>query len=195
MSDTRQRILESARDLIYSRSYADVGVAAICEQAQVKKGSFYHFFPSKRDLTLAVLDELLLASKEKMIADAFARDIPPMARLSRLVEAIYQFQKSIAESTGHVLGCPFGNLAVEMSTQDEPIRQKVDGIFRRIQEYIRAALQEAVGVGEAPEMDVGATTLAMFAYLEGLMLMAKTSNDPELIKRLGPALLYIRISA
>jgi len=197
MSDTRQRILESARDLIYSRSYADVGVAAICDQAQVKKGSFYHFFPSKRDLTLAVLDELLLVSKEKMIADAFARDVPPMARLSRLLEAIYQFQKSIAESTGHVLGCPFGNLAVEMSTQDESIRQKVDGIFRRIQEYIRSALQEAIDAGEATEMDVDvdATTRAMFAYLEGLMLMAKTSNDPELIKQLGPALLNIRISA
>ena len=47
-ADTQTRILESARELIHSRSYADVGVAAICEHAGVNKGSFYHFFPSKR---------------------------------------------------------------------------------------------------------------------------------------------------
>ena len=35
--DTRQRLIDSARQLIYSRSYADVGVQAICEHAEVKK--------------------------------------------------------------------------------------------------------------------------------------------------------------
>ncbi|UCD12029.1 MAG: helix-turn-helix transcriptional regulator [Nitrospinaceae bacterium] len=45
MSDAKQRILDSARGLIYSRSYAGVGVQEICKHAGVKKGSFYHFFP------------------------------------------------------------------------------------------------------------------------------------------------------
>jgi len=49
--DTYDRILLAARELIHARSYAEVGVAAICDQAQVKKGSFYHFFPSKQALT------------------------------------------------------------------------------------------------------------------------------------------------
>ena len=56
--DTRQRIIAGARDLIYSRSYAAVGVAEICQQAAVNKGSFYYFFPSKQALSLAVIDDL-----------------------------------------------------------------------------------------------------------------------------------------
>ena len=54
--DTQKRILDSASELIHARSYADVGVSAICEHAGVKKGSFYHFFRSKQELTLTVLD-------------------------------------------------------------------------------------------------------------------------------------------
>ena len=55
--DTRQRLLDTAEKLFYARSYEDVGVQEICREAGVKKGSFYHFFPSKRDLTLAILDD------------------------------------------------------------------------------------------------------------------------------------------
>ena len=56
VSHAKEKLLDSALDLMYARSYRDVGVQEICEHAGVKKGSFYHFFPSKRDLTLAALD-------------------------------------------------------------------------------------------------------------------------------------------
>jgi len=42
-TDTRQRLLDSARELLYSRSYGNVGVKEICDMAGVQKGSFYHF--------------------------------------------------------------------------------------------------------------------------------------------------------
>ena len=84
-SDAKERILESARGLIYARSYADVGVQEICNQAKVKKGSFYHFFPSKRDLTLAVLERV----RQEFLQHAeifFAKEIPPLQRFDRLIQ-------------------------------------------------------------------------------------------------------------
>lgn len=191
--DTRQRLINSARELIYARSYADVGVQAICEHAEVKKGSFYHFFPSKKDLTLTVLDQLFLEFKTGIIERALSNDIPPMQRMSRMVEMIYQFQKDIADNTGQVLGCPFGNLSTEMSTQDEEIRLKINAIFDEVQSAIRQMLIEASAEGEIGDINVDATAAAMYAYLEGVILMAKTRNDAELIKTLAPAVLNIRI--
>jgi len=191
--DTRQRLIDSARQLIYSRSYADVGVQAICEHAEVKKGSFYHFFPSKIDLTLAVLDHIYIEFKSDLVGRAFASDIPPMQRLSRMAEMIYQFQKEIAESTGQILGCPFGNLSTEMSTQDEEIRLKINEIFDSFQDITKQTLIEAVELGDIGDIDVDATAEAMYAYLEGVMLMAKTRNNAELIKTLAPAVADIRI--
>ena len=40
-SDTKTRILRTARELFHARSYADVGIKEICDMAKVQKGSFY----------------------------------------------------------------------------------------------------------------------------------------------------------
>lgn len=69
-SDARERILEAAIELIYARSYSAVGVQAICERAGVQKGSFYHFFPSKRELTLAAVDRLAEQLREQILEPA-----------------------------------------------------------------------------------------------------------------------------
>jgi TetR/AcrR family transcriptional repressor of nem operon len=193
-TDTRQRIVDAARDLIYARSYADVGVQAICGEARVKKGSFYHFFPSKRDLTLAVVDELVETFRAHL-ARAFEPDLPPMARFERLIGLTYELQRDLKAAGGCMLGCPFGNLAVEMSTQDEVLRRRLDAVFGQLQGYFERTVADAVAAGEMPPVDVRATAQAMFAFLEGVILVAKTANDPDLIPRLGPAIRDIRVAA
>ena len=192
--DTQQRILDSARELIFSRSYADVGVAAICEHAGVKKGSFYHFYPSKQALTIAVLEAQFIDIKENMINKAFSEDVPPLARLARFVEMAYEFQKQINLQTGRVLGCAFGNLANELSTQDEPIREKIERTFALLQQLFSNVLLAAKQSGDlAQEIDTSATAQAMLAYFEGVLLLAKNQNNPEVIRQLLPTMVHIRI--
>ena len=194
-ADTQQRILDSARELFYARSYADVGVADICEHAGVKKGSFYHFFPSKQALTLAVLDAYFIDIKEKMIDKAFAEDVLPLARIARMADMAYVFQKQIKESSGQVFGCPFGNLSSELSTQDEPIRVQIQHAFMRLQKLLQSVLREAQEAGSLESsVDIDATAQAMLAYFEGVLLLAKNQNEAELIRQLLPAMTQIRIS-
>lgn len=192
-TDTYDRILGAARELIHTRSYAEVGIAAICAQAGVKKGSFYHFFPSKQALTLAILETYYHDMKQGILDQAFRPDIPPLARLQRFGQLAYEFQVHMQELTGHVVGCPFGNLASELATQDETIRCKVDEIFHKLQQATYTTLRDAVANGELPALDIEATAQAMFAYVEGLMLLAKTQNDPEILRQLLPAITQIRI--
>jgi TetR/AcrR family transcriptional repressor of nem operon len=193
-ADTYDRILQAARELIHARSYADVGVAAICEQAQVKKGSFYHFFPSKQELTLAVLDTFFVEMKEHLLDQALQSGLPPLARLQKLGELTYALQAQFKQLSGHILGCPFGNLASELSTQDETIRLKIDTIFNKLQQGLQQTLEDAVAAGDCPPLDIPATAQAMFAYFEGVMLLAKTRNDPEILRQLLPAMAQIRIN-
>lgn len=185
--DTKQRLLDTAQELFYARSYADVGVQEICEKAGVKKGSFYHFFPSKRDLTLAMLDESWRQVKETMLGQAFAKDVPPLQRFTRFLDMSYAHHKAVKEQTGRILGCPYGNLAGELSTQDDEIRARINRIFQELEAPIEEALQEAVDRGDLQPIDTRATAEAMVAYIEGLTLMAKTRNDPEVFLQLGGA--------
>ena len=135
--DTKQRLLDTAQELFYSRSYADVGVQEICRKAGVKKGSFYHFFPSKSELTVAMLDESWGTYREIMLANAFAKDVPPLQRIERLLDMVYQHHARTKTNTGMILGCPFGNLAGEMSTQDELIRARVERIFHDLETPVK----------------------------------------------------------
>jgi TetR/AcrR family transcriptional repressor of nem operon len=192
-TDTRRQILETAATLFHTRSYSDVGVAAICKQAGVSKGSFFHFFPTKQDLALAVMEQFRDQINRTLLARAFSTRYPPLERLQRFVNELYEFQKAKTEEYGHLPGCPFGNFVVEQATQDELLRSKADGCLRSIANHIRTAVADAVQSGDLPPLDEDATADAMLGYIEGIQLMAKAHNDPDVIRRLGPAVTAIRI--
>ncbi|HSH94300.1 MAG TPA: helix-turn-helix domain-containing protein, partial [Roseimicrobium sp.] len=50
ISDAKQRLMDAAQNLIWERSYGATSVDDICAKADVRKGSFYHFFRSKSEL-------------------------------------------------------------------------------------------------------------------------------------------------
>ncbi|MET0069168.1 MAG: TetR/AcrR family transcriptional regulator [Candidatus Thiodiazotropha sp.] len=192
-ADTKERILTTARELFHGRSYADVGIKEICTLANVQKGSFYHFFPSKRDLAMAVIDDMADDWAHGFVAEAFDEALPPMERLDYMVDAVYYWQKAAKNLEGRMPGCLFGNLALEISTRDEVIRARINAVFTKASASFHEALDQAVERGDIPPLDSQATATAMLAYLEGVILLAKTRNDPEVVRLLGPAIKSIRI--
>ena len=90
-------------------------------------------------------------------------------------------------------GCLFGNLALEVSTREEVLRAKLMAVFNRTKNKFRDTLDEAVASGALAPLDTEHTASAMLAYLEGVILLAKTQNDPEVIRVLGPAIKSLRI--
>lgn len=192
-TDTRERILHTARELFHARSYADVGIKEICDSAQVQKGSFYHFFPSKRELAMAVIDDMAEDWAHGFIAEAFDRDLPPLERLDYMIDAAYYWQKAAKDLEGRMPGCLFGNLALEISTRDEVLRAKLNAVFAKASSQFEETLDEAIEQGLIAPLDSAATAQAMLAYLEGMILLAKTRNDPEVIRELGPAIKTLRI--
>jgi TetR/AcrR family transcriptional repressor of nem operon len=191
--DTKSRIISVAKERFHSRSYANVGIKEICDRANIQKGSFYHFFPSKRDLALAVIEEFAQDWATGFVAEAFDPELAPMERIEFLIDATYYWQKSVKNIHGTMPGCLFGNLALEISTSDDVLRAKLAAVFEEAKSRFVNTLDQAITEGFINELDVDATAEAMLAYLEGMILLAKNQNDPELIYRLGPALKTIRI--
>jgi TetR/AcrR family transcriptional repressor of nem operon len=191
--DTRTRILATAREMFHGRSYADVGIQEICEGARVQKGSFYHFFPSKHDLAIAVIDDMAGDWAHGFVAEAFDQNLRPLERLDYLIDAAYYWQKAAKDIEGRMPGCLFGNLALEMSTRDDVMRAKLNAVFDRAKGRFLATLDKAVRAGALAPMNTEATATAMLAYLEGIILLAKTRNDPDVILLLGPAIKTLRI--
>jgi len=186
-SDAKQRLTAAMADLVHRRGYGAVGVEDVCKAAGVQKGSFYHFFPSKRDLMIAALGERLEMARDHVLSAAFAHDVPPLQRIERFLAMVADFETMNHKKGGQVLGCPFGNIAAEMSGTEPDLARCADDAFCGMAAFISDALEEARTNGElASDLDVDAAADAIIAYFEGLALMAKTRNDPSLIRRLGP---------
>ena len=191
--DTKTRIVATARELFHGRSYADVGIKEICDIATVQKGSFYHFFPSKRDLAMAVIDDMADDWAHGFVAEAFDRNLPPLERLDYMIDAAFYWQKAAKDIEGRMPGCLFGNLALEVSTRDDVLRAKLNAVFGKASERFRETLDEAIETGDIAPLNSEATADAMLAFLEGVILLAKTRNDPDVVRVLGPALKTVRI--
>lgn len=185
VSDAKEKLVQSALDLMYSRSYASVGVQELCEHAGVQKGSFYHFFPSKRDLTLAALERQRELGRRSILEPAFCPDRSPLRRIEAWFDRLFDHAAAMKRKTGCVPGCVVGNLAVELSTQDEVIRHKVADLLRDLTRLLERTVAEAIKRKELPPQNPKPLAEAIVAYMEGVTLLAKTHNEPALIKRLG----------
>jgi len=185
-SDARERLIESAAELWHCRSYRDVGVSEICEHAGVQKGSFYHFFSSKRDLALAVIDDSWNRHGVGEIAPVLTGSLPPLERLGRFFEQGMEAQLAIKAATGATVGCSFGNLTVEMSTVDEVLRDRLRRLFDDWASLIQQTLDDAVAAGDLPEIDTATAARALLAFIEGLGVLIKAEDDPRAVDDLVP---------
>jgi TetR/AcrR family transcriptional repressor of nem operon len=181
-SDARQRLIEAAKEVIYAHSYEAVTVDELCAAAGVTKSSFYHFFSSKQELVLTALESQWQWFEETVLKPTFSDHLPPQEQILRFFDLILKQQKAQKQTGGHLCGCPIGNLTLEMSTQDELIRVRVDQFFRSWLNYFERMLCEAKVQGIVPTtLDPVVTAQALLAYFEGVVLLAKGRNDPTLI--------------
>ena len=176
-TDTKQKLIDTALDLIWQSSYGSVSVDDICKAAGVKKGSFYHFFPSKVDLAAAAMEHSFHC--KKAIFDAiFSPTIPALRRFDLLVDHVYAMQKEAAEKYGHVCGCPCASLGSEMAVQESEIREKFEEFARQQALYYENALRDLIVDGLIPvTTDVKVKAQELFAFILGQLMMARIQND------------------
>lgn len=192
VSDTKQTLIDTALELIWKNSYGSVSVDDICKAADVKKGSFYHFFPSKVDLAIAAMEESYRETKP--LYDAmFSPASPPVQRFEQMADFILAKQAEAAAKYGRVCGCPCASLGSEMAGQEEGIRAKFEDIAHRQERYYENALRDMVAEGRLPETtDIKVLAQEIYTYLLGQMMIARIQNDLEPLKRdLKPGLLRL----
>jgi TetR/AcrR family transcriptional repressor of nem operon len=176
-SDTREKLIETATELIWRDSYNSVSVDEICKKADVKKGSFYHYFPSKLDLAGATM----LACAEDMKGaydDMFSPTRPPMERLDMMADFVIQSQKDIAAKYGHVCGCPFITLGSELAAQNHALADEISDIFDMKVAYYKSALQDLQRDKKiAADTDIDEKAQEIFSFITGQLTIARIRDD------------------
>lgn len=193
-SDAGQRLIAAMARLVHRRGYAAVGVDEICREAGVKKGSFYYYFESKRDLMRAALKHQWKQNLEPMMRMAFDPGRAPLERFAFMIEGMAQVESANQAAEGHVLGCPFGKVAAELSYEEPALARETDAAFCRAAALYEATLVEAQKAGQLPRgVNAKDAAEAIMAYMQGIMLLARTRNDPTVIRRLGGMALQLAL--
>ena len=175
-SDAKQRLLQTASQLFWQKNCTSVSVDQICNDAGVNKGSFYHFFSSKTEIILAVIEAAWEELRDKLLEPAFAPDISPLKRIERFFSQTEFMQIAGSESEGYIPGCRFCNLSSEMYALDPEVRERIVEIQNRQKFYLKNALQEASDAGDFSG-DISQTASAVYSLFVGALLQAKVQND------------------
>ncbi len=180
---TKQKLIDTAWQLLWTSSYGAVSVDDICKAAGVKKGSFYHFFPSKVDLAIASMEETFACIKPEYDA-IFSASNPPLQRFSALADHMIAGQEDAAKLYGKVCGCPCVSLGSEIAGQESGVRQAFDEILGRKERYYENAIRDLIAEGlVAADTDAKAKAAELSTFIVGQLTVARIQNDLSALKR------------
>ena len=172
MSGKRDHIIQIASELVYFKGFNNTSVDDVLQKSGVKKGNFYFYFKSKEELGFAVLECHLERLRRQFFLPAVESDNPPLEKLLRIFDGM---EARLTETDFHG-GCPFGNMALELSDIHEGFRAKLQAVFREMVDIFYQLLLEA-SAEFREEVDLHEVSQMLVAGLEGAIMLSKVNRE------------------
>ncbi|HEY7804533.1 MAG TPA: TetR/AcrR family transcriptional regulator, partial [Orrella sp.] len=121
----RAKLLRTGAELLSEQSYACTGVDHIIVKTGLTKGTFYHYFKSKEQFVLEVVDLYADYFNQKLDAYLLNDSQPPLERLSAYVgDTIRTMKRDKFTRT-----CLIGNLSQELGGHDSALVDALKAAF------------------------------------------------------------------
>ena len=172
--DSRTKVLDAALQVIRSQGYNDTTVDELCIAAGLTKGSFFHHFKSKEDMTLAAVEHWNSRTGALFEAAPYRRLADPRDR----VLAYIDLRKQLLRGHAQDFSCLLGTLVQETFATHPRIRDACNhGITLHAQGVGRDIA--AAKARYAPKAAWDAQVLALFtqATLQGAFVLAKAQGS------------------
>jgi len=162
VDERREQLLRTGVDLFARKSYDDVSIEQIAEEAGVSKGLLYHYFPTKRHFVLAALERGIEEVAERTAPDP---SLPVEQQITQGLDAFLDYVEEHAGAYSLVVRNPGGD--TEIGAMLEAGRE------RRLAAIVRA-LRAAEGASPqvhpvaAPILE--AIVHGWFFFIEGVVL-------------------------
>jgi AcrR family transcriptional regulator len=160
--------------LFWEHGYERTAISDIIGAAGVRSGSLYHFFKTKEELLIAVLEAYLEGLAPQVMDPAFAATSDPLERIFAVLDG---YRRAIL-MTGFRYRCPIGSLALEMQNASDRARTLVHRNFSGWRDAIAGCVRDAIpGLRAGVDPD----TLATFVLtvMEGGVMQATAERAIE----------------
>ena len=174
LSDTRELLLRTGLEVLTEKGFSATGIDEILSRVGVPKGSFYHYFDSKEDFGLRLIERYAQFFAKKLDRHLRNSALSPVDRLHAFVEDAKEGMSRHAFRRG----CLIGNLGQEIGSLPESFREQLQDCFGDWQERFAACLSEAQQVGQISG-GVDAKQLEAFFWIgwEGAVMRAKLEQS------------------
>ena len=167
---TRERILKAAEESFARDGYDATGVAGICELAGVTKGAFYHHFPSKQAVFLALLQGWLSRLDTgietlRVGAPTVPQGLLHMAGLTRYI---------FSEASGRL---PIFLEFMTQASHDREVWQATVAPYRRYRDRFADIVRAGIAEGSLRPVDPDVAALTIVALAVGMLLQGLLDPD------------------
>jgi TetR/AcrR family transcriptional repressor of nem operon len=172
--DTRTRLLDATYALMIRKGYPSTSVDEICAAAEVSKGSFYHFFKSKQELGIALLEHHMDGAMQEI------EEGLDLSGVDNPTERVIRYVKHVEEKSEDVWseGCLIGSFALELAETNPEIRAKVSRIFRDLVDELERVFAELCQALRGPDAPPPRELAEQFIMvIEGGVVLSRAHAD------------------
>ncbi|WP_067894699.1 TetR/AcrR family transcriptional regulator [Nocardia vaccinii] len=179
-TNTRERILTAATELMRRQGYGATTVKELTVAAGAPIGSLYHHFPEGKQ---QIAGEALRTS-----GAAYIQLLPllmdPYEDLREAIPAAFAAAAVDMEQSGWMNMCPVGTVAGEIADSQPALREVAAEV---IESWIEQGADYLAGRGLRPE-PARRLILAMLSALEGAFILSRTLRSTEPLHAAGHAM-------
>lgn len=159
--ETRNRIMDAAMMKFAGAGYEAASVDEICAEAGVSKGAFYHHFPSKQSVFLALMNGWLTLIDTGM--EAFHKETVPetLVQMTDMLPAVF----AAAEDR-----LPMFLEFWLQASRDEKVWTAIIAPYHHYKEHFAKLLQEGVEEGSLKPVDPQVAAQVIVSLAVGLVL-------------------------
>ena len=179
MTDTRQRIVETAAGAFMRQGYAGAGMKQLSAESAAPFGSLYHFFPGGKEELAA--ETLRWAGA--MYAARVGGVMVSAPDIVRAMTAVFERAARTLEETDYADACPIATVALEVASTNEPLRAVTHEVFESWLAGATASFTRA-GIKRKRARELA---ILFVAALEGGFLLSRAAKSTEPMRVLGRA--------
>jgi TetR/AcrR family transcriptional repressor of nem operon len=167
----RQEIARCALEETQRNSFEKMSMQSLADKIGVKKASFYHHFPSKKALAVAVTQEA-----QALLTEYFAY-FDSQSATQQLDAYIRIFSKHMRPIENL---CPGAGFVATWPNQSDDVKRAVSELYQTHQSYLVNVINAGKVSGDFDSaVETNQVAESVFCLLQGSLLAARVTNSTE----------------
>ncbi|MCG7499175.1 TetR/AcrR family transcriptional regulator [Vibrio sp. Of7-15] len=172
-NDTRQHILDVGYQLVVSKGFTSVGLSALLKEADVPKGSFYHYFKSKEQFGEALIQDYFQQYLERISALLIDAPGTGLERVTDYFSRWMQVENGVCNANR----CLVVKLSAEVSDLSDPMRSALQTGADKVINTIATCIETGIQDGSIASIDSKTMAQTLYQLWLGASLLNKLNQD------------------